>query len=108
MSSPVHFFGFVSTEGVARLRPLGTLPTPSMIHDVRSFHGLTTFREGLLGEIKWFKSIARTFEKIKEKLTTTLVLYLLIFSKVLEVACDAFGHRYRWCIKPREPSSRFL
>jgi len=42
-------------------------------------------------KFKWSKSVARAFEKIKEKLTTALVLRLLIFSKVFEVACDASG-----------------
>ena len=41
------------------------------------------------GEFKCTKAATRAFEEIKEKLTATLVLRLLDFSKVFKVACNA-------------------
>ena len=48
-------------------------------------------------EFRWTKSTDRACKKIKEKLTTTLVLYLLDFSKAFKVACDALGVRIGGC-----------
>lgn len=43
------------------------------------------------GEFYWTPAVTRAFEAIREKMTKALVLRHSDFSKVFEVACNAFG-----------------
>lgn len=77
---------------------------PKNIHDIRSFHRLTTFYRGFIkgfsiimspviyymkqGEFKWTGVATKAFGEIKKKMTEALVIGLPDFTKVFEVECD--------------------
>ena len=77
---------------------------PSSIHDMRSFHGSTSFykrfircfslimehiTECLKGDkFKWTSDAQNNFELIKKRVTKDSYLILPYFNKVFEVECD--------------------
>jgi hypothetical protein len=80
---------------------------PSSITDVRSFHGLASFDQRFVknfssivaplteclkkgSEFRWSKNTQKSFDLIKEKWCTTLILALLDFAKTFKIECDAF------------------
>ena len=104
------FLGYVvSSEGIkmepSKVEAIESWPVPKSIHTVRSFHGMGSFYRRFIkhfitlvayiiecmkgGVFKWTKEAHESFEAIKRKMTTTLVLTLLDFSKVFELDYDA-------------------
>jgi len=108
----VTFLGYIVTgEGIkadeSKVEAIWSWPIPKSIHDVRAFHGSTSFYRRFIrgfGTIMphmaevikktsfvWMPKAQAAFEEIKARLTQALVLSLPCFSKVFEVECDASG-----------------
>ena len=80
----IIFLGYVVTkDGIemdrSKIEAITNWPTPSSIHDVRSFHGLVSF----------YKRFIRGFSSIMTPVTEAPNLVLPNFNKVFEVECDA-------------------
>ncbi|KAI3457182.1 hypothetical protein Pfo_013845 [Paulownia fortunei] len=96
------FLGFVvSAKGVEvdeeKVNAIQDWPTPTIINQVRSFHGLASFYRRFVRD---FSSIAaplievikkNAFKLIKDKLTNAPLLVLPNFTKMFEIECDASG-----------------
>ena len=99
----VTFLGYiVSGDGIkadeSKTEAIRTGPTPKSIHDVRSFHGLTSFYRrfirnfstilALMTEVlkgssfTWNPKAQAAFEEVKERLIQAPVLALPCFEKV--------------------------
>ncbi|PKA55669.1 putative mitochondrial protein [Apostasia shenzhenica] len=112
MTDQVIFLGFiVSSAGVSadpeKVSAIVSWPIPQSIHDICSFHGMTTSYRRFIrefstivapitdcirkGSFDWMKAAAKAFEEIKIKMTKALVLRLPDFLKVFEVSCNASG-----------------
>lgn len=109
MASQVIFLGFAiygMTVDPAKVKDIVEWLKPINIHEVRSFNDLTSFYRWFIRgfntvtapiidcirkwELHWTNVTPKIFKEIKSRMTTTPIMCLPNFSKVFEVACDAF------------------
>ncbi|GKV29618.1 hypothetical protein SLEP1_g38525 [Rubroshorea leprosula] len=110
LTTSVTFLGYIITAQRIKMDPskidaIVNWPTPTSMHDVRSFHGLASFyrrfiknfssivasiTDSLKGDkFSWSDKAQQSFEELKRKLTETSVLALPNFDLMFEVDCDA-------------------
>ncbi|XP_017982330.1 PREDICTED: uncharacterized protein LOC108663252 [Theobroma cacao] len=109
MTNKVIFLGYVvSNQGIevdqSKVDVIVNCPVLKSLHDVRSFHGLTSFYRRFIKNFSsvaaplteclkqdsfiWSTKAQHSFEELKERITKAPVLALLNFDLVFEVDCD--------------------
>ncbi|GKV36628.1 hypothetical protein SLEP1_g44736 [Rubroshorea leprosula] len=110
LTTSVTFLGYIIiAQGIkmdpSKIDAIVNWPTPTSMHDVRSFHGLTSFYRRFIKNLSsivapitdslkgdkflWSDKAQQSFEELKRKLTETSVLALPNFDMMFEVDCDA-------------------
>ncbi|GKV08696.1 hypothetical protein SLEP1_g20294 [Rubroshorea leprosula] len=110
LTTSVTFLRYIITAQGIKMDPskidaIVNWPTPTSMHDVRSFHGLASFywrfiknfssivapiTDSLKGDkFSWNDKAQQSFEELKRQLTETSVLALPNFDLMFEVDCDA-------------------
>lgn len=105
------FLGYILGDGIhmdkSKIDAIISWPTPTTIHDIRSFHGFASCYHCFIqnfstiiklvtecmkgGRFSWTEEAAKAFEFLKVKVTQAHVLALPNFNEVFQVECDASG-----------------
>ncbi|GJY28735.1 RNA-directed DNA polymerase, partial [Tanacetum coccineum] len=106
----VTFLGYIVTGSSIKIDPtkvevIISWPTPSTIHDIRSFHRLASFYRRFIrnfssiiapltecmkgGRFTWTSEAAKAFDILKAKVTEAPILALPNFDRAFQVKCDA-------------------
>ncbi|MFS7899882.1 putative nucleotidyltransferase, Ribonuclease H [Helianthus anomalus] len=112
LSPEVLFLGYLISENGIRMdeskvEAITAWPTPTSIHEVRSFHGLASFYRRFIKKFSsivapitnclkgnnfaWTPAATIAFEELKKRVTQAPVLALPNFQLPFQVECDASG-----------------
>uniref|UniRef100_A0A251TRQ2 RNA-directed DNA polymerase n=1 Tax=Helianthus annuus TaxID=4232 RepID=A0A251TRQ2_HELAN len=112
LSPEVLFLGYLISENGIRMdeskvEAITAWPTPTSIHEVRSFHGLASFYRRFIknfssivapitnclkgNNFAWTPAATIAFEELKKRVTQAPVLALPNFQLPFQVECDASG-----------------
>jgi hypothetical protein len=114
MKKELIYLGFVNSSNELKmdpekLREIREWPSPRIIFEVRSFHGLASFYRKFIRNFsgicapmldtlkkkhksfKWIEEAKKSFKVLKEKITEQPILVLPDFGKTFQVRCDASG-----------------
>ncbi|XP_023765790.1 uncharacterized protein LOC111914248 [Lactuca sativa] len=91
----------------SKVEAITTWPTPSSVHEVRSFHGLASFYRRFIrnfssivapitdcikgSQFKWTLAANSAFEELKKRVSRAPVLALPNFNLAFQVECDTSG-----------------
>lgn len=102
-------------------------PTPKLVREVRSFHGLGSFYgkfiknfshivapmiDTIKGEkrsrFQWTKEVDQSFEYLKTRVAHQPILTLLDFNKVFTIECDDSGYAIAAVLSQEGEANSFL
>lgn len=112
LAHEIVFLGYlISGAGIRmdenKVSAITTWPTPTTLHDIRSFHGLASFYRRFIrnfssivapvtellkrSKFSWTTDAQKAFDELKRLVTQAPILALPNFDNAFQVECDASG-----------------